>query len=219
LNRGWFRPEVEGLVRVAVVEEHALFRRAMVVALERDEAVEVVVDAASIEDFVDGDLDVPFDVVLLDTGASLTSLGRMVRAVLDRRPTAQVVLAVTDEADPVTYDGLRAGAAGVLHKDIATATAAEAVRAVRSGNILLTTYLAGRVLAEYGDFARRARTGEVVPVLTDDERRVLSLIADGSPATAVAVAARLPASTARNLVRNAVLKLQRHVAGELAAAR
>lgn len=208
----WVTPEPEGIVRVVVCEEHALFRRGMIVALERDPHVEVVDELTSAEDLVG--IDLACDVVLLDITASLGPIGQTVAEVLRRNPLALVVLAVPDESDPATYDALRNGAAGILHKDIAIATAAQALRAVQAGNVLLTTFLATRVLAEYGEFAQRARAGEQLPHLTEDENRLLSLIADGSPATAVAVAARLPAVTARNLVRNAVVKLQRQVAAD-----
>ena len=208
----WVTPEPEGIVRVVVCEEHALFRRGMIVALERDPHVEVVAELASADDLDSSD--VTCDVVLLDITGSLRPIGETVAQVLRRLPLALVVLAVPDESDPATYDALRHGAAGILHKDIAIATAAPALRAVQAGNVLLTTFLATRVLAEYGELAPRARAGEDVPTLTEDEHRLLTLIADGSPATAVAVAARLPAVTARNLVRNAVVKLQRQVAAD-----
>jgi DNA-binding CsgD family transcriptional regulator len=88
--------------------------------------------------------------------------------------------------------------------------AAEALRAIRTGNVLLNSHAAARMLAEYASFAGPGAPAGA-PHLTEDERRVVSLVADGSPATAVAVAARLPPHKARNLLRNAVAKLQAHV--------
>ena len=126
------------------------------------------------------------------------------------------MLAVPDESDPATYDALRNGAAGILHKDIAIATAAQALRGAGRQRAAAPRSWPRACSPEYGDVAQRARAGETVPTLTEDEHRLLTLIADGSPATAVAVAARLPPATARNLVRNAVVKLQRHVAADAA---
>ena len=96
----------------------------------------------------------------------------------------KVIILTTFESDEYVYQALRAGASGFLVKDTEPAELLQAVRVVARGDALLSPSVTRRLIT---DLARRPEpppaSGQVLSALTDREREVMALVAEGCPTT------------------------------------
>ena len=125
------------------------------------------------------------------------------RIVTDSPHIAVVVLTMFDDDDSV-FAALRAGARGYLLKGAEREQIRRAVHAAAAGDAIVGAGLAARVLAGIASEAPAA----VFPQLTDREREVLELVAQGRSNTAIAHRLHLSQKTIRNNVSNILAKLQ-----------
>jgi DNA-binding NarL/FixJ family response regulator len=115
-----------------------------------------------------------------------------------------LVLTMFDDDDSI-FSALRAGARGYLLKGADQEQIRAAIRAAANGEIIFGTHLAARVLTY---FTTASAPPQVFPQLTDREREVLDLVAQGRNNTAIAVKLGLSQKTIRNHVSNILTKLQ-----------
>jgi len=158
------------LIRVAIVEDHPLSRQGLMQVIERSTEAEVVMTAASVGELeeVGGE---GIDVVLLDLHLSDAEGADAVLRVTARVP-ATLVVSAADEHQGV-IDAIGAGARGYLTKGADPGEIVRAVTAVASGGVHVSPMLAAHLL-------RHARS--LPPTesgLTDEDRELLSLVAQG----------------------------------------
>jgi two-component system NarL family response regulator len=121
------------------------------------------------------------------------------------------MLTVSDAEDDL-FEAVKAGANGYLLKEISIEEVADAIRAVVSGQSLLSPLMAAKLLAEFGEMAKRADQPPNVPApkLTARELEVLRLVADGMSNKEVAAELEISENTVKNHVRNILEKLHLH---------
>jgi DNA-binding NarL/FixJ family response regulator len=115
------------------------------------------------------------------------------------------VLTMFDDDDSI-FSALRAGARGYLLKGADQEQIHSAIRAAANGEIIFGTQLAARMLAYFTSPV--AAPAPVFPQLTDREREVLDLVAQGRANPAIAAKLGLSQKTVRNHVSNILTKLQ-----------
>ncbi len=174
-------PEPLGVVRVFLVDDHAVFRSGVRAELAAEENLQVVGEAGTVAEAVAGIDSLQPDVVLLDVhlpdGGGPAVLARI------RSGPACLALSVSDSAEDVIAV-IRAGARGYVTKTISGAELAEAVLRVASGDAVFSPRLAGFVLDAFTADPPTAHPG-TQPVdpeldgLTPREREVLRLLARG----------------------------------------
>ena len=127
------------------------------------------------------------DVLLLDVRMPGTDGIRALPAVLSASPETRVIMLTTFDLDEYVYAALRAGASAFLLKDAGPESIISAIRQVVDGGILLAPAITRRLVEEH--ISRRPR-GDVsaLSVLTDRERDVLALMAQGKSNSAIASA-------------------------------
>jgi DNA-binding NarL/FixJ family response regulator len=125
--------------------------------------------------------------------------------VADSPHTAVVVLTMFDDDDSV-FAALRAGARGYLLKGADQEEIRRAVQAAAAGEAIFGAGLASRLLAYFT--ARPDPAPPPFPQLTDREREVLELVAQGRSNAAIAARLQLSQKTIRNNVSNILAKLQ-----------
>jgi DNA-binding NarL/FixJ family response regulator len=199
-------------IRVMICDDHALFRRGLIMVLESEDGIEVVAEAEDGADAVAKAEELAPDVVLMDVRMPRVSGIEATRSIADTVPTAKILmLTVSDEEDDL-YDAIKAGAAGYLLKEISIEEVATAIRAVVSGQSLISPSMASKLLSEFTNLAKKADERQSVPTprLTDRELEVLKLVAQGMSNREIAGELYISENTVKNHVRNILEKLHLH---------
>ncbi|GAA2102572.1 response regulator [Actinomadura alba] len=119
----------------------------------------------------------------------------------------KVIILTTYELDEYIYGALRAGASGFLLKDIDPAELIHAVRVVARGDALIAPSVTRRLIGEFAGRADPQATGPGLETLTDREREVLTLIAEGLSNPEVAVKLVISPATVKTYVSRIIAKL------------
>jgi DNA-binding NarL/FixJ family response regulator len=203
-------------VRVAVVEDHPVYRDGLAAAFDDAPDVELTAAVGTVADTLDLLAGRTIDVLLLDLGLPDGSGLDLLSTVHVRHPrTAVVVLTMNDERKMV-LDAVRAGARGYMIKGAGRAEIIDAVRRAASGGAVFDTGPADVVITA----ASQALDDPAVALgLTPREAHVLGLLADGLSNQAIAARLGLTPKTVRNQVSTIFTKLgvrSRAAAGERA---
>jgi DNA-binding NarL/FixJ family response regulator len=185
-------------IRILLVDDQALVRRGFRMILEIEPGLEVVAEAQDGLEAIDAAARVRPDVVVMDIHMpkldGIESMRRMHEA-LD--PAPRVLVVTTFDDDERLEGALRAGASGYLLKNAPPEQLVDAVRAVASGDGLLSPQVTRRVIAGFttgaAPSAGRADLQVRLDDLTEREREVLQLVATGL--SNAEIAARLFVST------------------------
>jgi DNA-binding NarL/FixJ family response regulator len=120
-----------------------------------------------------------------------------------------VIILTTFDDDESVFEGLRAGAVGYLLKDVSGQELAEAIRKVSAGGALIEPSIARKVVAEFARLAPPARPAEagLPEPLSERERAVLKLLAQGLSNRDIALNLSLAEGTVKNYVTTILQKL------------
>jgi DNA-binding NarL/FixJ family response regulator len=125
----------------------------------------------------------------------------------DRLSHVKVIILTTFDLDEYVFEAMRIGANGFLVKDTEPAELLRAVRAVVAGDALLSPRITRRLIEE---FATRAKDPSNLPrldALTDRERQVMVLVAEGLTNDEIAARLIMSTATAKTHVSRAMIKL------------
>ncbi|MCB5907349.1 response regulator [Streptomyces pinistramenti] len=190
-------------IRVLLVDDHQVVRRGLRTFLEVQDDIEVVGEASDGAEGVAAAGQLRPDVILMDVkmpGMDGIEALRKLRE-LDNAARVLVVTSFTEQRTVVP--ALRAGAAGYVYKDIDPEALAGAIRSVYAGHVLLQPEVAGALLSQDESNGGQGRGTS----LTEREREVLGLIADGRSNREIARALVLSEKTVKTHVSNILMKL------------
>jgi DNA-binding NarL/FixJ family response regulator len=196
------------MTSVVIVDDHHLFRAG--VRAELDGLVEVLGDAATVEEAVRLVLEVKPDVVLLDVQMPGGGGVEVIRLVAATAPAQRfLALSVSDAAEDVIAI-IRAGARGYVTKTISGAELADAVRRVAEGDAVFSPRLAGFVLDAFAGAASLppAEVDPELDQLSPREREVLRHIARGYLYKEIALRLGISQKTVEAHVSAVLRKLQ-----------
>ncbi|HET6635700.1 MAG TPA: response regulator transcription factor [Streptomyces sp.] len=191
-----------GRIRVLLVDDHQVVRRGLRTFLEVQEDIEVVGEAADGDEGVAAAEELRPDVVLMDVKMPGTDGIGALRRLRELQNPARVLVVTSFTEQRTVVPALRAGAAGYVYKDVDPDALAGAIRSVHAGHVLLQPEVAGALLSG-GDGGGTGRG----PALTEREREVLGLIADGRSNREIARALVLSEKTVKTHVSNILMKL------------
>lgn len=201
----------EDPVRLLVCDDHALFRRGLMVVAEENPDIEVLGEADNGPEATALAENLAPDVILVDIAlppyGGVAAAAQMSRAV----PTARIIVLAANErhADEV-LEALGAGASAVLLKEAALEDGPEAVRRVARGECLLLPTVAASLRALLASLPDDPLPGVPHIDVTDRERLVLEVVARGADAADAATGLGIERHVAVNLMRNLLRKLQRY---------
>lgn len=193
--------------RVLVADDHEEFRRGLEALLAAAPGLEVVGTAGDGAMAVALALDLQPDVVLMDLHMPRVNGIDATARIVQSSPHIGVVVLTMMEDEESVFAAVRAGARGYLLKGARRGEITRAVQAVGAGEVIFGPGIADRVMAYFAG-ARSRPTADVFPDLTDRERVVLGLIAEGKENGEIARQLGLSVKTVRNHASNIFAKLQ-----------
>ncbi|WP_439942733.1 response regulator [Streptomyces sp. BBFR115] len=191
------------VIKVLVVDDHQVVRRGLRTFLEVQDDIEVVGEAADGAEGVARAEELRPDVVLMDVKMPVLDGVEALRRLRDLGNAARVLIVTSFTEQRTVVPALRAGAAGYVYKDVDPEALAGAIRSVHAGHILLQPEVAGALLSQEEAQSGLGRGGS----LTEREREVLGLIADGRSNREIARALVLSEKTVKTHVSNILMKL------------
>ena len=195
-------------IRVLIVDDHAMFRAG--VRAELGSAVDVVAEAADVDEAVAAIAEHHPDVVLLDVhlpgGGGAEVMRRMPPTVVTDGPRF-LALSVSDAAEDV-IGTIRAGARGYVTKTITGPELVDAIRRVSENDAVFSPRLAGFVLDAFAGTIEISAVDEDLDRLTEREREVMRLIARGYAYKEVASELFISTKTVETHVSRVLRKLQ-----------
>jgi DNA-binding NarL/FixJ family response regulator len=190
-------------IRILLAEDQTLMRQGLKTILESEDDLRVVGEAADGKTAVKLALQLRPDLILMDVQMPQMNGVEAVAALVGAWPEAKVIILTTFDRDDYVFQGVRAGAMGYLLKDVPAEKLVETIRRVQAGDVFIQPEIASRTLRA----ALRPEQGLVEP-LSDREREVLVMLAQGIPNKEIADRLHIAEGTVKNHVSNILGKLQ-----------
>lgn len=194
-------------IRVLIADDHQLFRDGLRALILSAPDMEVAGEAATGKVAVQMAAESKPDVILMDIQMPDMDGIEATKALVESDPEINILMVTMFEDDQSVFAAMRAGARGYILKGAKHDEMLRAIRAVGSGEAIFSPGIASRMM-EFFTSSRSTLPAETFPDLTDREREVLELIAQGKSNAEIADALVISVKTVRNYVSNIFNKLQ-----------
>jgi two-component system nitrate/nitrite response regulator NarL len=193
-------------IRLLLVDDHALLRQGVISTLSKHDDMEVVAEAGDATTALEKAHAFLPDIVLLDVNLPDRSGVDILADFRKDLPFCKVVMLTVSDDHDTLFKALMDGASGYILKGVSAEELVRAVRSVHAGETYVTAAVAGHLLAE---LTREQRDSHDQPVpLTDRERGILELVAQGQTNKEIAVTLYLSEKTVKHYMTNILQKLQ-----------
>jgi two-component system, NarL family, response regulator NreC len=168
------------VTRVLIVDDHGILRAGLRLVLERASDLTVVGEAADGREAVDWIAEHDAEVVVMDVAMPGLNGVEAAAQILRRRPACRVVMLSMHNDETYVLRCLRAGACGYVLKESAEGELIDAIRATLAGRSYFSPKVQRLLREEHVEQLRRAGADDAFETLTEREREVLQLIAEGN---------------------------------------
>lgn len=198
----------EQIVRILVVDDHQLFREGLTALLNAAAYTTVIGEAGTgTEAVANADALAP-DVILMDIQMPEMNGIEATRRILTDHPDTRVIMLTMLEDDDSLFAAMRAGARGYILKGADKAEVLRTVAAVAEGQALFGPAIASRITSLFQKRVQSSPSAAAFPDLTEREREVLNLIAQGMNNQEIAQRLVVSGKTVSNHISNIFSKLQ-----------
>ena len=195
------------MIAVLIADDHPVFRRGMRDMLSEADDMTVVGEATTGNEAVSRVRELTPDVVLMDLKMPGLNGVEATRAIAQAAPQVHVLVVTMFEDDNSVFAAMRAGARGYILKDSTSDDVLRAIRALRSGDAIFGPASAARLMTFLSP-PRVTPDATTFPQLSDRERDVLDLLAQGKSNAEIGRALQLSTKTVANYVSAVLNKLQ-----------
>jgi DNA-binding NarL/FixJ family response regulator len=196
-------------IRLAIVDDHSIFREGMLSVLSTEPDVEIVGQGASAEDAVRLARELLPDIIFLDISMPGGGLNAA-REIIENYPVVKIIILTGSEGEQHVMTALKTGARAYVLKGVAARELVNILHAVQSGEIYVTPTLAANLLSEMTTGPRNEPSESTFEKLTEREREILELIAAGTSNKEIGLQLHLTEKTVKHYVTNIFQKLQVH---------
>jgi two-component system response regulator DevR len=193
-------------LRIVLVDDHEVVRLGLRALLERQPDLIVVGEAETANEAVRAVESLAPDVVVLDIRLPGRSGVEACAEIKRRRPETKIVMLTSYAEDEVLLDAITAGAEGYVLKQVGSDDLVQALRRVGRGEQLLDPHLTKQVFAKLRKMREHERA-EAFAGLSEQELRVLALVAEGKTNREIGESLHLSEKTVRNYVSDILAKL------------
>jgi DNA-binding NarL/FixJ family response regulator len=195
------------VLRILIADDHTLVRSGMRALLQTEAEFEVVGEAATGEQVVTMAATLQPDVIVMDLRMPGISGIEATRRILQANPAIRILVVTLLEEDDTLFAALRAGARGYVLKEASEGEVLRAIRAVGEGEAIFSASMAARLVGFFAS-PRQAASSLPFPDLTEREREILTLIAQGRSNSEIAQQLVIGQKTVRNYISSIFSKLQ-----------
>jgi RNA polymerase sigma factor (sigma-70 family) len=166
-------------IRVLLADDHGVVRKGLRFLLERQPDMEIVGEAADGREAVRlAEAENP-DIVIMDIAMPLLNGIEATAQIVKRNPAIAVIILSVHSDEDYLLSSLNAGAKGYLLKDSAEVDLVRAIEAVRKGTPFFSPEIAKTMLEDYMRFLQQRNLQDSYDLLTEREKEVLQLLAEG----------------------------------------
>jgi len=203
-------------LRVLIVDDHEVVREGLRSLLSRREGISIVGDAGTVETAIEEAARLRPNVVIMDVRLPDGSGVEACREIRQENPETKVIMLTSYADDEAVFASILAGAAGYLLKQTRGQALVEAIEAVSEGGSLLDPAVTQKVLERVRSLGSR-RPDDSLASLSDQEQKILLLIAEGKTNKEIAGDIFLSDKTVKNYVSSILSKLNLRRRAEAAA--
>ncbi|HMO01135.1 MAG TPA: response regulator transcription factor [Miltoncostaeaceae bacterium] len=193
-------------IRVLIVDDHTVVRLGLRTLLSHTAGFRVVGEAQTVAEAVQLNEQTRPDVVLMDVRLPDGSGVEACRRIKADHPDTRVVMLTSYSDEEAIVGAVMAGASGYLLKQADAERLTQSIRDAASGEATLDPRAAGALLSQFRELSAKQAEAELAG-LTDRERRMLALIAEGYTNRAIGEVLHLSEKTVRNHVSQLLRKL------------
>ncbi len=202
--------------RIMIVDDHDVVREGLLALLKRREGFDIVAQAATVEEAVAEAARTTPDVIVMDVRLPDGSGIEACRSIRESRPETKVLMLTSYADEDAVFASILAGASGYILKQTRGRDLGDAIAAVARGESLLDAAVTQKVLERVRSAGTR-KSEDPLNTLTEQEQKILHLIAEGKTNKQIADAIFLSDKTVKNYVSNILRKLNLTRRSEAAA--
>ena len=200
--------------KVLLVDDHAIIRQGLSSLLEKQPDIEVVGGVEDGRQAVDSVRQLAPDIVIMDISMPNLNGIDATRKIAEETDNVKIIALSIHSSRQFVAEMLKAGASGYILKDCLFDELMEAIKTVLSGGIYLSPKITGVVIDDYVQrLSKQSQPNG--PVLSEREREVLQLLAEGKSTKEIALSLHVSAKTIESNRRNIMDKLRINSVAEL----
>jgi DNA-binding NarL/FixJ family response regulator len=203
-------------VRVLIADDRPIFRAGVQGMLRDFAEIDIVGEAMTGRQAVEGSRRLKPDVILMDLNMPEMGGIAATRAIKEEDPERVILALTVSELEEDIVEMVAAGASGYVLKDVDPASLARSIQDAHAGRFQLDDVLTRRVIMRLGTTFKRTRRPPALP-LTEREIEILKMVVDGKGNKAIATRLGLGEGTVKSHLRNIYRKLQVQTRAEAAA--
>ncbi|MFN2188587.1 MAG: response regulator [Candidatus Promineifilaceae bacterium] len=194
-------------IKVLLAEDHTLVRKGLRLLLDEAEEIDVVAEASNGRQALALADERKPDVLIMDISMPSLSGLEATRQLCDRQPDAKVLMLTVHSEAEYIIQALRAGASGYLLKEAAPTELIRAIKTIHQGEAYLSPSISRKVIQDYVEKTEILQAASRFESLTNREREVLQLIAEGNSTKDIARELSISAKTVRTHHNHLIEKL------------
>jgi len=195
-------------IKVLLADDHSLFREGLKSLLEEQNDIKIIGEAEDGLETIRLVQQLKPTVILMDINMPVVDGVEATRMILKEAPSIGIVILTMYPQDEYVFQALKAGAKAYLLKDTPSNKLLNVIRTVHAGEAVMDAELTTRLLGEFRRMANKEEESPAFQTLTDQELRILTMVAEGASNKDIATDLALSERTIKNYMSLIFQKLQ-----------